>query len=250
MRFVDSHCHLTFAPLSQDLPGVLDRARARGVTDIVVPAYDLASWDAVQQLGRQDGVHPALGLHPWVADERLDAALLERRLREIGAVAVGEIGLDAKVDVPLSRQADVFEQQLTLAARLGLPVLLHCRGAFDTLLEMVDKTPGVAGVVHAFSRGPELAAQILDRGLYLAFGGAITRPRAHRARRAAHEAPRNRILLETDAPSIGLEGVPPAEVEPAHVADIAAALAETLGEPIEAVAGITTKNAKALFGFR
>lgn len=248
MEFVDTHCHLSLSPLIDKLNQVIDRAARRGVTRIVVPAYDLASWDAVERIGELAGVYPALGLHPWVADQPLDSAQLKQRLVASRAVAVGEIGLDFKIEsFEPARQLTVLRTQLEIAQQLGLPVLLHCRGAFDDLLTVLQQYPQIKGVIHAYSRGPQLMDRLLAAGLHIAFGGAITRPGAKRARRSATLAPANRLLLETDAPSIGLDGVDPERVEPAHVADIAQALAELRHELIDSIAKNTTQNAQLLF---
>ena len=248
---IDTHCHLSFEPLWSDLDGVLDRAVDRGVTDVVVPAFDLASWPRVASLAGRKGVHLAFGLHPWACAEELDQRALERALDQHDAVAVGEIGLDFKVDgADRERQRAVLVDQFDVAVSRDLPVLLHCRGAFEELLELLAwyRPLGLRGVLHAFSRGPELAHRFVGAGMSLAFGGAITRPRADRARRAAAAIPFDRILLETDAPSIGLEGVPPEQVEPGHVRDVALALAALRGAPLEEVAERTTGNAGRLFG--
>ncbi len=100
---------------------------------------------------------------------------------------------------------------------------------------------------HAFSRGSELAERLVRAGLHVALGGAVTRERARRVRKAAARLPFDRLLLETDAPGIGLEGVAPEETEPRHVAAVAARVAELRGETVEAVAGRTTANALELF---
>ena len=247
---IDTHCHLYMAPLDADPDAVLARARDAGVTDCIVPAYDPASWDAVAALSRRDGVHAAYGLHPWVAGLALDTDALRSRLVG-GACAIGEIGLDFKIPDPdREAQIDVFRRQLDLAAELDLPVILHNRGAFEHMISILSEYDGaIRGVVHAFSRGPELGQRFLDLGLYLAFGGAITRPRAKQARRSATVAPVDRILLETDAPSIGLDGVGPENVEPRHVLEIARALAILQECDTDRIARTTTANAKTLFGF-
>ena len=252
MGLVDTHCHLDVPPLADDLPGVLARARERQVRRIVAPAYDLASWERVERIARDHrDVSPALGLHPWVADQALDPEELSRRLIASGAVAVGEIGLDFHIpSFDRSRQLEILRVQIAVARKLDLPVLLHCRGAFPEMLDLLaESRGGLRGVLHAFSRGPELAARFLDLGLYLAFGGAVTRPGAKRARRAACAVPPDRLLTETDAPSIGLHGVPPEEVEPRHVADVVQALAEIRGETEAEVGRRTAENAEALFRF-
>jgi TatD DNase family protein len=251
MTFVDTHCHLNFAPLRENLPAVLARARACRVARIVVPAYDLASWDAVETLaGNHEGVYAALGLHPWASDDPLDCDDLASRLKACDAVAVGEIGLDFKLDgVNRDRQLSVLADQLEVARRLDLPVLLHCRGAFEELFGLLDKYKGVRGVVHAFSRGPELLARILAFDMYVAFGGTVTRPGAKRARRSARSAPLSHLLTETDAPSIGLHGVTPEQVEPRHVVDIVQTLSQLRGATVKEISEQVWDNANRLFQF-
>lgn len=254
MNLVDTHCHLFMEPLAADVSGVLDRAESAGVTRTVVPAYDKRSWENIQNLlsvhGRA-GVHGAFGLHPWVADEALDLSRLEAFLRESGAVGVGEVGLDFAVNrVDHAQQREVLRAQLGLARDLNLPVILHCRKAFEPLAEELSPfSPRLRGVLHAFSRGPELAERFVSLGLHVAFAGTITRPGAQRARRSVVVVPDDRLLLETDAPSIGLEGVARANVEPRHIAEIASVVAELRGQPVDIVAQRTTKNAEELFGF-
>jgi TatD DNase family protein len=251
MTLVDTHCHLYEPPLLPQLPAVLERAAAAGVGRIVVPAYDRASWPLVEDLAARhpDRIRAALGIHPWVEATAADLADLGDRLRGCGAVAIGEVGLDGKVPRPSpAAQLDTLHRQLALARDLDLPAILHCRGAFDELLALLARfTPGLRGVVHAFSRPPELAARFLRLGLYLGIGGAVTRPRAS-VRRTVADAPLARLVLETDAPSIGLEGVEPAAVEPCHVRDVAAAVAAVRGQDERTVAEATSRNAAALFG--
>jgi TatD DNase family protein len=246
----DTHCHLTLPPLAGDVDGALGRAREAGVTGVVVPAYDLGSWADVAALAGRPGVRTAFGLHPWVAGAELSAAGLEVALDGGRAVAIGEIGLDFKVEgADRARQIAVLEMQLDVAVARDLPVLLHCRGAFEELHAAVAARRGrVRGVVHAFSRGPDLARRFLDLGLHLAFGGAITRPSAERARKSAAFVPPDRILTETDAPSIGLDGVPPEQTEPRHVREIAAALARIRDVDLDEIATVTSDNARRLFG--
>jgi TatD family hydrolase len=249
MQLIDTHCHLNFDPLAKNVSRVIARANQRDVSHIVVPAYDLESWQSIEELTKINGVFAALGLHPWTADEPIDLAKLEDRLTSCGAVAVGEIGLDSIVDkVPMERQLEVLESQLEIAVNLDLPVLLHCRGAFEEMLALLARfSPQLKGVIHAFSKGPKLMQRFVNLGLHIAFGGAITRLGAKRARCSAAEAPTHRLLLETDAPSIGLDGVEPLDVEPRHIFDIANALAKLRNESAEQIAMVTTNNAKQLF---
>jgi TatD DNase family protein len=245
---IDTHCHLNFPPLCDDTDGVLSRAATRGITRVVVPAYDRASWDPIVKLAENPAIHPALGIHPWLAHEEI-AADLPAAVAKHQPIAIGEIGLDTMIDTSgLAEQLPLLETQLALAADLDLPVILHCRGAFEELLTAVSRHGGkLRGVLHAYSRGPELADRFLKAGLHIALGGAVTRDRARRVRKTAERLPLDRLLLETDAPSIGLDGVLPEDTEPQHVADVAAAIAAIRGEDLEVVARQTTANARALF---
>ncbi len=250
---IDTHCHLDCEPLAGAMPEVLARAREAGVLGIVAPAYDAASWPRVTALAaaHRDMVAPALGLHPWAAAEPLDPADLARRLRACRAVAVGEVGLDSKIEAPpLSVQIPALERQLELARDLDLPVILHCRGAFAELAQALQRfTPPLRGVLHAFSRSLELARQFQSLGLHLGIGGAVTRPQAARLRAAVAALPLESFVLETDAPSIGLDGVEAIATEPRHVRDVAVAIAALRGVDLEVVVAATTRNARELFGF-
>ncbi len=263
---VDTHCHLNMPPLGDDPGAVLARAAATGVMQVIIPAYDLASWNPIISLAATyPEVHAALGLHPWVAFEELSpnphtcgvfaiqdhlAVAIKTAAQPI--VAVGEIGLDTKVSpadgyADLPKQQEVLAAQLALAVDLDLPVILHCRGAFEELLAEVNRHGGkLRGVMHAYSRGIELAERIITAGLHLGLGGAATREKA-RVHKALARLPLDRIVLETDAPSIGLDGVLPEQTEPRHVRDIAAVIATARGEPVELIAEVTTSNAHALF---
>lgn len=252
MFLIDTHCHLDCEPLSLAVGAVLARARAAGVGAVVAPAYDAASWLPIQTLAaswpRQ--VHPALGLHPWAAAEPFDLDDLATGVRECRAVAIGEIGLDSKVDTPpLSVQVPVLERQLELAHDLDLPVILHCRGAFAELAAILQRfEPPLRGVLHAFSRSLDLGRQFVGLGLHLGVGGAVTRPQAARVRAAVAALPLERLVLETDAPSIGLHGIEARATEPRHVRAVARAIAELRGLTPEQVAEATTGSAMALFG--
>jgi TatD DNase family protein len=288
-ELVDTHVHLNHPPLSDDPAAVLARAAAAGVTRVVVPAYDAPCWEDLDNLAKHAGVSIALGLHPWLAHDLAGqvaglqgsppakpaagaimpmepmpgagsaaptGAELDRFIYQLASrvaasrpVAIGEIGLDTKINASgLVQQMPLFERQLALAVDLDLPVILHCRGAFEEMLAAVAKHRGrLRGVLHAFSRGPELAERFIDAGLHIALGGAATRVRATQVRRAVQKAPLERLVLETDAPSIGLEGINPEQTEPRHVHDVAVAVAALRGMTIEALAEATTANARVLF---
>jgi len=256
MALIDTHCHLNMPPLSVDTDGVLARAAVRGVTRVIVPTYDEATWPEVAALADRPEVFTAFGLHPWVAHEVPPGGhfvdfrkRLASQLSSKFSLAIGEIGLDTKItECGLAEQLPVLETQLSLAVDLDLPVILHCRGAFEELLTAVNEHGGkLRGVLHAYSRGPELAERFIAAGLHVAFGGAVTRDRAKRVRSAAARLPLDKIVLETDAPSIGLDGVLPEDTEPGHVRDLAQVVADIRSESLETIAEVTTANACRLF---
>jgi TatD DNase family protein len=247
-RLADTHCHLYCEPLGSKIPDALLRARDAGLEFIILPADELGSWDRVEFLSDNRFTFPALGLHPWMCDQRLDLTELRRRLGGCGAVAVGEIGLDRVVDgPPFELQLRVFEEQLDLALEMDLPLLLHCRKAFDEMEGALRKRGSqFRGILHAFSKSPDIARRFVDLGLLIAFGGAVTRPHARKARASAGSIPLESIVLETDAPSIGMLGIAPEDVEPWHVKLAAEAIAEIRGITACEVGEVTTDAARRL----
>jgi TatD DNase family protein len=250
MELIDTHCHLSEPPMASRIDEVLARAREAGVVGVVAVSYDVESWAAVAEAARRPGVVAAYGVHPWVASAGVDRSELARALDRPGVAAVGEVGLDFEVErADRGRQEEVLRSQLELAAERDLPVVLHCRGAFEALLELLgdlgSRRP--RGVIHAWSRSPELARRFIDLGYHVGLAGTITNPRARRARACAAGLPLDRLVLETDAPSIGLDGVEKQEVEPRHVRDVAEALAEQRGVDVATIARSTTENARRLF---
>ncbi len=165
-------------------------------------------------------------------------SLLEEALGH--AVAVGEVGLDWKVPVPRSVQLDCLEKQLRIARKLSLPVLLHCRGAFDELRELLQASPPPGAIIHGFSRSPEQMFLLLELGCCIGFGGAVTRGGARNARASAAAVPEDRFVLETDSPWLGIEGGPS---EPSSLRLVASAMAAIRGVPFETVALASSKNA-------
>lgn len=249
---IDTHCHMDYAPLVDDIEAVKSRAIAADVRKIITPGVDEASWRKVRDIADHETFFPAFGLHPWMSDDPLDIDRLETLLIEEKAVAIGEIGLDFKIDnLNKDHQIEVFHKQVQLAQKLDLPVLLHNRNAFDEMVEILsDFDTPVRGVLHAFSRGKEIAKKFLDLNLFLAFGGAVTRANAKRPKKGATFVPDENLLIETDAPAIALEDIAPIHVEPRHTRDVATALAEIRQTSLESIASITTKNAEKLFQFQ
>jgi TatD DNase family protein len=262
MAWIDTHCHLDAAEFDADREAVLKRARAAGVTMMVLPAVDVAGFDAVAGLAHAHGLAYALGIHPLYVDraddadlERLDAALHTRR-DDPRLVAVGEIGLDHFVPgLDRERQQRFYLAQLRLARAHGLPVVLHVRRSADALLAGLRRIEVAGGIAHAFNGSAQQAAQFAARGFKLGFGGALTFERALQIRALAAGVADDVPVLETDAPDIPPQWlyVPaehratraPARNEPAELPRIAAVLAALRGGSLERLAAQTRANALA-----
>lgn len=242
----DSHCHPTD---TDDAWDAIERAREAGV-GLLCCGYNAEANERVTELrDRRPSLPIALGLHPWFAGEPVEPvlALIERARPS----AVGEIGLDLWAEVgehTLGRQREVLEAQLALAARLQLPVTVHSRRAVPELLSVARNHPRVRGSLHAYSGSFEQLLPFLKLGWFVGVGGAVTRPRAHRVRRCASQVPLDRIVLETDSPAIGMEGLEPHQVRPVHVRRVAESLALLRGVELECIVEQTDSNARELFG--
>jgi len=248
--FIDTHCHLNAPHFAGRVGEVLDRAAGVGVTTVVVPGWDAeSSLRALAMAAGYPAIRPAIGLHPWFVAENADLDWLPRLLDDPRLTAIGEIGLDGAIELDdPERQEAVFRAQLRLAAARELPVLLHCRRRWDRLLACLKDGPPVRGVLHAFSGSREILREALGLGLYLAFGGMVTRPNSLRAHAAALAVPVERLLLETDAPYMALEGIPAEQVEPGHLPVICRFLAELRGENPAWLAARVAENARRLLG--
>lgn len=246
-RLFDSHCH----PTDIDDPvGVIEGALRAGLHSLLACGYNAESNDRVERLQQHIPALPvAIGVHPWFADESVDG--LRDQLVRCGAVAVGECGLDGNEQRPMPArevQQRAFEHQLDLARQLALPVTVHSRQAVDSVKEITSGFAGVRGILHAFGGSYEQAKVMIDQGWLIGLGGAVTRPGARRIRKLAKLLPLSSIALETDAPAIGMEGIPGSEVRPAHLPLVVKALA-ALREmsPTELVAA-TNANVDRVFG--
>jgi TatD DNase family protein len=244
----DSHAHLDAC----DEPGgtLVERARQAGVTRIVTIGTGIDSCRAALALAEEnDGVYAALGIDPHQAASPEAGRIEELRslLEHPKAVAVGETGLDnARRFATPAEQLRLFDAQLTLAAELGLPVVIHTRDAEAETGAALTGFPGTV-VMHCFS-SPGLLPTALDRGYFVSFAGNVTYPKAADLREAAASVPGNRILVETDTPYLSPQPVRGRKNEPAHVVHTIAVLAEVRGEVPDALAAQTHANAAAAFG--
>lgn len=259
--WIDTHCHLDAPEFAHDVDTVRAQARAAGVQHIVLPAVQVAHADAVRSLAHRHGDSYALGIHPLYTPQAADddveklAQVLEQHRNDPHLVAIGEIGLDFFVPrLDAERQTRFFRQQLQLARRFDLPVILHVRRSADALLKGLRDLPVQGGIAHAFNGSLQQAQAFIARGFKLGFGGALSYERALQLRRLATELPLEALVLETDAPDMPPHwlyrtaaerstGQPQGRNTPAELPHIAQVLADLRGLPLQALAQQIHANA-------
>lgn len=248
---IDTHVHLNEAEFREKIDEVIGRAKSALIDACVVPAYDLDSLQRTEDLALNDPgfIFPAFGIHPWFIDDRFDAGKIREYLDKENAVAVGEIGLDFGVGFNNEdQQIEVLTAQLNLSIEYALPVIIHCRKAFEPLYPILSGYRGrIKGVMHSFSGSREVMERFIDLGLYISFSGSVTRKSARKYHKNAAAVPPDRYLIETDAPSIATESTVASAVEPMHLLEIANKMAELRNVKIEDIARESSENAKRLF---
>ncbi len=255
---VDTHCHLDFERFDADRDQVLIRAAESGVMRIIVPAVSLDNCRSVLKLAEvNSAVYAAVGIHPNSSAMWQDSWV--ETIRDLAqhpkVVAIGEIGLDYHWDdSPKEIQHQALNAQITLAAELDLPVIIHNREASNDLVSLLADSPlngrSRPGVLHSFSADWETAQAALDMGFYLGFTGPVTFNNADDLRRIAARVPLNRLLVETDAPFLAPQNFRGKRNEPAYVKFIAERIAALHDLDTATFAQQTTANAARLFGSR
>lgn len=253
IEFVDTHCHLQFDKLAQNIGQVIDDAKKAGVTKLVCVGTTITdSRQAVDLAAKFDNVWAAVGVHPHDGkdfDFKNYPVKLEALLKMPKVVAVGETGLDFyKNYSPKADQEKLFRLQIELGAPTGLPFIFHIRDAWSDFWRIFDSYSGLRGVVHSFSAGTAELDQALSRGLYIALNGIMTFTNDTDQLEAAKKVPKDRLLLETDAPFLTPSPHRGKTCEPKYVHDIAEFLCNMRSDEIEDLANNTTANARGLFG--
>ena len=270
--WIDTHCHLDAAEFAPDVAAVRTRAKAAGVTHCVLPAVAASNFSAVRELAHAFSDSYALGIHPLCVPQAQEADLqtldaeLTLRAADPRLVAVGEIGLDYFVPELLQspmreRQEFFYREQLKLARKHGLPVMLHVRRSADRLLKHLREIKpegGWTGIGHAFNGSASQAHEFIKLGLKLGFGGTLTFDSARQIRRLAVDLPLDVLVMETDSPDIPpqwlyktaqqrADGQAQGRNEPGELPRIASVLAQLRGMEASALAAATTVNALQAF---
>lgn len=251
MRWTDTHCHLNHPDLLAEWEHVFFRAQQSGVHRCIIIGYDLPSSERALQLAEQSpALYATVGIHPHDAQQCTPEALaqLSALAQHPRVVAIGEIGLDFYRDLsPREAQYSAFHAQLALAVEYRLPVVIHCRDAYDELLRVLSEYPTVRAVLHCFSGTEAHAEQGLAMGYFLGIGGVITFKNAESLRTIVRSMPRDRLLLETDAPYLAPHPYRGKRNEPAYLPLIARQVAEVWDTDLETLSQQTEANTETFF---
>ena len=256
MELIDSHAHVDFPQFAEDREAMLARAREAGVSTILAigtgPGPEKLD-AALPYAEANDWIYTTVGIHPHeakeVTQEHLDT--LERLAKRPKVIAFGEIGLDYYYDhSPRDVQAKVFRDQMELAKAAKLPIIIHCRDAWEDCLKILNeewKPTGLGGILHCFTSTPEDAKRGVDMGFMVSFTGNITYPKAQGIRDAAKVPPLTNLLIETDSPYLAPQPHRGKRNEPAYVVEVAKALASVRDLKLPEIAEQTTENFRRFF---
>ncbi|UZJ78962.1 TatD family hydrolase [Fictibacillus sp. KU28468] len=250
----DTHAHLNAIQFEEDLEEVIQRALDEGISHIVVVGFDRPTIKgAIKLADTYDFIYAAVGWHPVDAVDMTpeDLQWIEELAAHPKVVALGEMGLDYHWDKsPEEVQKDVFRQQIQLAKKVKLPIIIHNRDATQDVVDIL-KSEGaeeVGGIMHCYSGSLEVAKQCLDMNFYISFGGPVTFKNAKKPKEVAKEIPIDRLLIETDCPYLSPHPLRGKRNEPSYVKYVAEAIAELREMPLEDLVKKTSDNARQLFG--
>ena len=248
--FTDTHCHLDDPVLFIRLSEVVRNARLAGVNRFVIPGVRPDGWGKIATLAEgKEGIFPAFGIHPMHADLYGEEILAKLAGHAVRAAAIGEIGLDFMLpDIPRELQIQAFRGQLRLAVRMGVPLLIHCRRAFQELLRIMreEQADKVGGVMHAFSGSLETARDCIALGFAISVAGPATYRNAVRPIELIRNIPLCHLVLETDSPDMTPEPFRGMANEPAFLVETAKKVAEIKSVDLAELAAVTTSNAERL----
>ncbi|HWY05370.1 MAG TPA: TatD family hydrolase [Candidatus Acidoferrales bacterium] len=256
MDLVDSHAHIDGPQFAEDRDAMLARARVAGVSTILAigtgPGPE--KLDAALPFAEaHNWIYTTVGIHPHDAKEVTPTHLdtLAALAKHPKVIAWGEIGLDYFYDhSPREAQETVFRQQMELAQAANLPIIIHCRDAWDDCLRILAdawKPIGLGGILHCFTSTLDHAQKGLDMGFLVSFTGNITYPKAQAIRDVAKALPLSNILIETDSPYLAPQPHRGKRNEPAYVLEVAKALANVRDLELSEIAAKTTENFRRFF---
>jgi TatD DNase family protein len=254
MIITDTHTHLYSNEFDEDRDEMIQRAIDAGVSRFFIPAIDSAYTQSMYDLEKTypENIFLMMGLHPThVKDNYLEELHhVEEELAKRKFVAVGEIGIDLYWDkTHLPQQQDAFRKQIKLAKRYKLPIVIHCREAFDEIFEILEeeKSPDLFGIFHCFSGTYEQALQAISYNMKLGIGGVVTFKNG-KIDQFLSQIKLEDLVLETDSPYLAPVPFRGKRNESSYLVNVVDKLSEIYNLPKEEIAFVTTENSKAIFG--
>ncbi len=254
MILTDTHTHLYTEAFNDDRDKVIKEAIKENITRFFIPAIDASYTNSMLQLQERypDNVYLMAGLHPTHVKENFKTELLhvEEQLKKHKYYAIGETGIDLYWDKStLAWQQEAFVYQIQLAKKHKLPVVIHCRDAFDEIFEVLEgeKDDELFGIFHCFTGNLEQAERALSFNMKLGIGGVVTFKNG-KIDTFLNQIPIEHIVLETDAPYLAPTPYRGKRNEPVYLKLVAQKVAQIYNISLDEVANITTENAKAVFG--
>ncbi len=249
----DSHAHYTDKAFNDDRQNMLGSLKESGICGVINCGADIeSSVFSIELSDEYDYIYAACGIHPEEADKVAEnyIEILRKLAQNKKCVAIGEIGLDYywRQDTK-EKQKELFENQILLAKELGLPIIVHDREAHGDTLEILKKYKP-EGVLHCFSGSPETAEEILNLGMYIGLGGALTFKNARKAVEVARMLPLDRLLLETDCPYMAPVPFRGKRNYSGYIPYIAEKVGEIKGIDTQNVLDVTSKNTKKVFNIK
>ncbi|MGM0635229.1 MAG: TatD family hydrolase [Bacteroidota bacterium] len=254
MIFTDTHTHLYSEKFDEDQELVINNAIKSGVKRFFIPAIDSSHTAAMYQLEKKfpKETHLMMGLHPTSVKENYkeELAHVEQEFSKRDFIAVGEIGIDLYWDQStLAIQQEAFIHQIRLAKKLKLPIVIHCRNAFDEIFEVLEQEKGtdLYGIFHCFTGNYEQALKAISYGMLLGIGGVVTFKNGG-IDKFINKIDLEHIVLETDSPYLSPKPYRGKRNESKYIINIAEKLADLYQVDIDKIATITTENSKKVFG--
>ncbi|WP_140187391.1 TatD family hydrolase [Providencia stuartii] len=252
--FVDTHCHFDFPPFIDAMDESLASASSAGISDIIIPTVSVDNFERVWQLAHSySQLHAAMGFHPLYLnrfqEQHFESLLFYLTQHSTKCVAIGEIGLDLYVQDPLFElQQKILIEQLKLAKRFDLPVILHSRKSHDQLVAILRRyLVPACGVVHGFAGSLSQAQAFIKLGYFIGVGGTITYERANKTRQAIAQLPLTSLVFETDAPDMPVSGFQGEPNRPERIQIIFKSLCELRHESPDEIAEQLYINSLSLF---
>lgn len=248
---IDTHCHIQFKSLINEVEKVIERANKANVKKMIVVGCDIESIKKGLELAeKNEGIFTTVGLHPQDSKKLTDE--MWKQFKDLAkhekVVAIGETGLDYfKEYSPKDIQIKVLKMHIELSKECGKPLIIHNRDSDEECLRILQENEVKDAVFHCFGSNTEFARKVWMAGYFTSFTGTITYPKAHNLREVVEECPLDAIMIETDCPFLAPQKYRGKTNEPAYVVEVANEIAHVKNMRFEEIASITTKNAEDFF---